>query len=255
LIPFRSNEDRFTSSVPDGRRLRSLALPLIPDLSAIKLGPSLLSADFLRLGAQLQEMESAHADFVHFDVMDGQFVPNISIGLPVLEATRAGTSLPIDVHLMMVQPDRWVESFVEAGADVVTFHIEATPHAHRVAQSIERAGGRPGVALNPSTPLDTIAELLPFVRQVLIMTVNPGFGGQAFIPEMIGKVERLADLIDRHHLDCLIQVDGGINEDTIAEVVTAGARSIVAGSAVINAFDTIAGNLDALRLAITGRAT
>jgi ribulose-phosphate 3-epimerase len=186
-----------------------LALPLIPDLSAIKLGPSLLSADFLRLGAQLQEMETAHADFVHFDVMDGQFVPNISIGLPVLEAARAGTSLPIDVHLMMVQPDRWVESFVEAGADVVTFHIEATPHAHRVAQSIERAGGRPGVALNPSTPLDTIAELLPFVRQVLIMTVNPGFGGQAFIPEMVRKVERLADLIDRHHLDCLIQVDGG----------------------------------------------
>jgi ribulose-phosphate 3-epimerase len=241
--------------VLDGRRLRSLALPRILDLSGIKLGPSLLSADFLQLGAQLREMESAHADFVHFDVMDGQFVPNISIGLPVLEATRAGTSLPIDVHLMMVQPDRWVESFVEAGADVVTFHIEATPHAHRVAQSIERAGGRPGVALNPATPLDSIAELLPYVRQVLIMTVNPGFGGQAFISGMVRKVERLAEIIDQRNLDCVIQVDGGINEDTIAEVVSAGARSIVAGSAVINPFDTIAANLDALRMAITGSPT
>ena len=229
-------------------------MPAVVDFSSVRLGPSLLSANFLHLGNQLQEMEGAGADFVHFDVMDGQFVPNISIGLPVLEATRAGTSLPIDVHLMMVEPDRWVESFVEAGADVVTFHIEATHHAHRVAQSIERAGGRPGVALNPATPLDTIEELLPFVRQVLVMTVNPGFGGQAFIPEMVAKIERLARVIGRRNLDCVIQVDGGINERTISGVVTAGARSIVAGSAVINALDTIAGNLESLRSAVDSLA-
>ncbi|HYJ13012.1 MAG TPA: ribulose-phosphate 3-epimerase, partial [Thermomicrobiales bacterium] len=144
---------------------------------------------------------------------------------------------------------------VEAGADVVTFHIEATPHAHRVAQSIERAGGRPGVALNPATPLDAIAELLPFVRQVLIMTVNPGFGGQTFIPEMVQKVERLAGIIIERQLDCVIEVDGGINEDTIAAVVTAGARSLVAGSAVINTLGSIAGNLDALRTAVSRQET
>ncbi len=196
-------------------------------------------------------MEAANAGYVHFDVMDGQFVPNISIGLPVLEATRQGTTLPIDVHLMIAQPDRWVEAFVEAGADTVTFHIEATPHAHRVAQTIERAGGVPSVALNPATPLEAISELLPFVGQVLVMTVNPGFGGQAFIPEMVSKVERLATMIETRGLDCVVQVDGGINETTIATVVDAGARSIVAGSAVINDHRSIAENLDLLRAAIT----
>ena len=216
----------------------------------VLLGPSLLSADFLQLGQQLTEMESAGAGFVHFDVMDGQFVPNISIGLPVLEATRRGTSLPIDVHLMIAQPDRWVEAFVETGADVVTFHIEATSHAHRVAQSIERAGGVPGVALNPATSLETISELLPFVGQVLVMTVNPGFGGQAFIPEMVAKVARLSETIQERGLDCVIQVDGGINAATIASVVGAGATSIVAGSAVINDERSIAENMDLLRSAI-----
>lgn len=220
----------------------------------VLIGPSLLSADFLQLGDQLREMESANAGFVHFDVMDGQFVPNISIGLPVLEATRAGTTLPIDVHLMMVQPDRWVEAFVEAGADVVTFHIEATPHAHRVAQTIERAGGVASVALNPTTPLESISELLPFVGQVLIMTVNPGFGGQTFIPEMVDKISRLAEIIHDRNLDCVIQVDGGINEATIESVVQAGATSIVAGSAVINETRSIAANLDLLREAITPRS-
>lgn len=226
-------------------------MPKLELANPVQLGPSLLSADFLRLGEQLREMESADAGYVHFDVMDGQFVPNISIGLPVLEATRAGTTLPIDVHLMIAQPDRWVEAFVEAGANVVTFHIEATPHAHRVAQTIERAGGIPGVALNPATPLETVSELLPFVGQVLVMTVNPGFGGQAFIPEMVNKVARLAATIRERNLDCVIQVDGGINETTIGSVVEAGATSIVAGSAVINEERSIAANLDLLRSAIT----
>lgn len=226
-------------------------MPIPESGRPILLGPSVLSADFLRLGEQLREMEAANAGYVHFDVMDGQFVPNISIGLPVLEATRQGTTLPIDVHLMIAQPDRWVEAFVEAGADTVTFHIEATPHAHRVAQTIERAGGVPSVALNPATPLEAISELLPFVGQVLVMTVNPGFGGQAFIPEMVSKVERLATMIETRGLDCVVQVDGGINETTIATVVDAGARSIVAGSAVINDHRSIAENLDLLRAAIT----
>lgn len=225
-------------------------MSLLRPENPVLLGPSLLSADFLRLGEQLQEMEAADAGFVHFDVMDGQFVPNISIGLPVLEAVRSGTSLPIDVHLMIVEPDRWVEAFVAAGADIVSFHIEATPHAHRVAQSIERAGGTPGVVLNPATPLTAIHDLLPYVRQVLIMTVNPGFGGQEFIPGMVEKVAALAAIIEQRNLDCMIQVDGGINPATIDPVVAAGARMVVAGSAVINDDASIAGNLDRLRQAI-----
>jgi ribulose-phosphate 3-epimerase len=211
-----------------------------------------LSADFLRLGEQLVEMAAAGADFIHFDVMDGRFVPNISIGLPVLEATRRGTSLPIDVHLMMVEPERWIDEFAGAGADVLTFHVEATPHSHRLAEAIDRLGKRPGVAINPATPLVLLEEVLPFVRQVLVMTVNPGFGGQSFISSMPDKVARLRDLVERRNPDCVIQVDGGINEETIGSVVQAGATSIVAGSAVINEDGTIGDNLARLRAAIAG---
>lgn len=224
-------------------------LEILRSERSVVIGPSVLSADFLRLGEQLTEMESGGAGFVHFDVMDGQFVPNISIGIPVLEATRRGTSLPIDVHLMMVEPDRWVEEFVSAGADVVTFHVEATPHAHRVAESIDRAGGVPSVALNPATPLSAIQDLLPYVQQVLIMTVNPGFGGQEFIPGMVAKVVALAQEIQLRNLDCVIQVDGGVNAATIRSVVEAGATSIVAGSAVINDEASISQNIDRLRMA------
>lgn len=215
----------------------------------IEIGPSVLSADFLTLGNQLTEIEAAGADYVHFDVMDGRFVPNISIGIPVLEATRRGTALPIDVHLMVVEPDRWIEPFIEAGADSLTFHIEATPHAHRVAQAIRSAGRRPGVALNPSTSLDSVSEMLPFLDHVLVMTVNPGFGGQSFIPEMIRKIERLRQMISEQGATCTIQVDGGIHPGTIAEVVSAGATSIVAGSAAINRENSIAANIQALRQA------
>jgi len=195
-------------------------------------------------------MEAAGAGFIHFDVMDGRFVPNISIGLPVLEATRRGTTLPVDVHLMLVEPDRWVGEFVEAGADVVTFHAEATPHLHRVAQEIDRRGARPGVAINPATPITVVDEVLPYVGQVLVMTVNPGFGGQSFIESMPDKVARLRETIERRNLDCVIQVDGGINEETIARVVEAGATSIVAGSAVINDEASITENMRRLRSAI-----
>jgi ribulose-phosphate 3-epimerase len=209
-----------------------------------------LSADFLRLDEQLAEMEKAGADYIHFDVMDGQFVPNISIGLPVLEATRRGTTLPIDVHLMVADPDRWVEPFCNAGADVLTFHVEATPHAYRVAEAIARLDRLPGVAINPSTPLVMVEELIPYVGQVLLMTVNPGFGGQSFIETMPDKIERLRDMIVRLNPECVIQVDGGINVDTVARVVEAGATSIVAGSAVINDTAPITENIARLRAAI-----
>ena len=218
-------------------------------VSGIRIGPSVLSADFLRLGEQLAEMETAGADYIHFDVMDGRFVPNISIGLPVLEATRRGTTLPIDVHLMMVEPDRWVDEFAAAGADVITFHAEATPHIHRVAQAIEKAGAKPGVAINPGTPIETLSEMVPYLHQVLVMTVNPGFGGQSFIETMPDKISRLRDHIERSNPACVIQVDGGINPATIARVVQAGATSIVAGSAVINDDASITRNLALLRSA------
>jgi ribulose-phosphate 3-epimerase len=229
---------------------------LIPESQRITIGPSVLSADFLRLGDQLQEMANAGADYVHFDVMDGQFVPNISIGLPVLEATRAGTSLPIDVHLMMVEPDRWVIPFREAGADVVTFHVEAAVHAHRVAETIAASGAAVGVALNPGTPLAAVEELLPYVDQVLVMTVNPGFGGQSFIPTMIEKVARLRQILDEVNPAVVIQVDGGINNETVAGIVQAGATKLVAGTAILNDERSVAENLRSLREAagvIAGR--
>lgn len=213
----------------------------------IAIGPSVLSADFLTLGEQLAELETAGSDYVHFDVMDGRFVPNLSFGIPLLEATRRGTHLPIDVHLMIVEPERWIDDYRRAGADTITFHLEATIHAHRLAEAIAASGAEPSVALNPGTPIEALSEVLPFVRQVLLMTVNPGFGGQSFIETMIDKVKRLRADIDRRGLECRIQVDGGINADTIRSIVEAGATSVVAGSAVINDSATIAENIALLR--------
>lgn len=214
------------------------------------IGPSILSADFLHLGEQLQQLETGGADYVHFDVMDGVFVPNISIGLPVLEATARGTSLPVDVHLMIVNPDIWVEPFATAGADCITFHAEATPHIYRVVQAIHGAGIEAGVSLTPSTPLQAVEDVLPDLDQVLIMTVNPGFGGQSFIENMLPKIERLRAMIDAVNPRCRLQVDGGINESTIARVVAAGADSLVAGSATFASGRSIAQNIAALRDAI-----
>lgn len=220
------------------------------DARDVWIGPSVLSADFLRLGEQLGELEAAGADYIHFDVMDGRFVPNISIGLPVLEATARGTSLPVDVHLMIVEPDRWVDAFADAGADRITFHVEAAAHMHRVVQSIEAKGKVAGITINPATPLSAVEEILPHVRQVLLMTVNPGFGGQSFIATMPDKIARLREMIDRHNPGCRLQVDGGINVDTIGTAVEAGADMIVAGSAVFASGATPAQNLAALREAI-----
>lgn len=217
----------------------------------VMIGPSVLSADFLRLGEQLEEIEQGGADYVHFDVMDGRFVPNISIGLPVLQAVHSGTTLPIDVHLMIVEPERWIDAFAEVGAASITFHAESSPHLHRLAEAITKRGKRPGVALNPSTPIAMIEPLLPFVGHVLVMTVNPGFGGQSFIPEMTSKVRQLRDLLDGINPDCQIQVDGGINAETIGAVVKAGATSIVAGTALINDQRSIENNIRQFRDALT----
>ena len=213
----------------------------------IWIGPSVLSADFLKLGEQLAELDAGGADYIHFDVMDGRFVPNISIGLPVLEATKTGTKLPVDVHLMIVEPDKWVEEFANQGADRITFHVEATPHMHRVVQTIEAKGKVPGVSINPATPVGALEEILPYLGQVLIMTVNPGFGGQSFIETSLEKIRRMREMIDRVNPDCRLQVDGGINEETIRAVVDAGADMIVAGSAVFAAGKTPAENLAGLR--------
>lgn len=216
----------------------------------IWIGPSVLSADFLKMGDQLKELETAGADYIHFDVMDGRFVPNISIGIPVLEATRRGTTLPIDVHLMIVEPEKWVETFADAGADRITFHAEATPHIHRVVQTIDAKGKVAGVVINPATPLSAIEEILPFVGQVLIMTVNPGFGGQVFIEGMLSKIERAREMIDRQNPSCRLQVDGGINPTTIGPAVNAGADMIVAGNAVFSGGKSPAENMRSLREAI-----
>lgn len=218
----------------------------------IWIGPSVLSADFLRLGQQLDEVAAAGADYIHFDVMDGNFVPNISIGLPVLKAVQQGTALPIDSHLMIAEPDRWVERFVEAGADHVTVHVEATPHLHRVVQRITDAGAVAGVSLNPATSVSTLEEILPFVGQVLVMTVNPGFGGQSFIPTMIDKIARVRAMIDAANPSCRLQVDGGINASTIKRAVEAGADTIVAGTAIFNERQSVAEALRELRAGITG---
>ncbi len=211
------------------------------------IGPSVLSADFLRYGEALSEAEAAGADYIHFDVMDGSFVPNISIGFPVLEATARGTTLPIDVHLMIENPDRWAAEFAAGGATHVTFQAEATRHAHRVATGIVDAGATAGIAINPATPLAAVEEMLPFISTLLVMTINPGFGGQALIPETREKVRRARAMIEALNPACRLQVDGGIDRNTITSLELAGADSFVAGSAIFNNRATVAENLNELR--------
>lgn len=216
----------------------------------ILVGPSILSADFLRLGEQIDAAEAAGADFIHVDIMDGRFVPNISVGLPVVEAVRRATHLPVDVHLMIVEPERWVERFVAAGANVVTVHVEADHHLHRTLRAIAETGGQPSVTLNPATPLTTIEEILPVVRQVLLMSVNPGFGGQTFIPAVLDKIRRLRVQIDARNPTCRLEVDGGINASNVRRIVDAGADTIVAGSAIFNPERGVEDAMATLRSAI-----
>jgi len=195
-----------------------------------KLYPSLLSADFLQLQKELKALEDAGVDGVHFDVMDGQFVPNISIGLPILEAVRKGTDLPIDVHLMIEEPEKYVELFATQGADMISVHVEATPHIHRVIQQIKKTNVKAGVVINPGTSVDAIIPVLKMVDYVLVMTVNPGFGGQTFIQESIDKLDQLDKMKKELNLSFEIEVDGGINEETVATVIEHGATMLVAGS-------------------------
>ena len=195
-----------------------------------KLYPSLLSADFLQLQEELKALEDTGVDGVHFDVMDGQFVPNISIGLPILEAVRKGTDLPIDVHLMIEDPEKYVELFATQGADMISVHVEATPHIHRVIQQIKKANVQAGVVINPGTSVDAIIPVLKMVDYVLVMTVNPGFGGQTFIQESIDKLDQLDKMKKELNLSFEIEVDGGINDETVSTVVEHGATMLVAGS-------------------------
>ncbi|MFW0760102.1 ribulose-phosphate 3-epimerase [Staphylococcus cohnii] len=195
-----------------------------------KLYPSLLSADFLQLQKELKALEDAGVDGVHFDVMDGQFVPNISIGLPILEAVRKGTDLPIDVHLMIEEPEKYVELFATQGADMISVHVEATPHIHRVIQQIKKTNVKAGVVINPGTSVDAIIPVLKMVDYVLVMTVNPGFGGQTFIQESIDKLDQLDKMKKELNLSFEIEVDGGINDETVATVIEHGATMLVAGS-------------------------
>lgn len=202
-----------------------------------KVAPSILSADFSRLYEEVERVEKAGADLLHVDVMDGHFVPNITIGPPVISCLRKKCSLPFDVHLMITNPERYVEEFIKAGANILTVHVESTVHVHRVIQTIRDKGALPAVALNPSTPLSTLDHILEDVYMVLIMTVNPGFGGQSFIRGMLDKIKELKSRIVSKNLDVLIEVDGGINEKNAREIVEAGADILVAGSAIYNAQD------------------
>jgi ribulose-phosphate 3-epimerase len=215
----------------------------------VKIAPSILAADFADLGSAVRAAETAGADFIHVDVMDGHFVPNITVGIPVVAALRRVTRLPLDVHLMVSTPERYLADFVRAGADIITVHVEACPHLHRAVQQIRELGAQPGVVLNPATGLETVREILPYVDMVLLMTVNPGFGGQSYLPTMTAKVARLAALIAETGRAIEVEVDGGIDVNTTAEVVAAGARVLVAGTAVFGHPGGIAGGIAALRAA------
>jgi ribulose-phosphate 3-epimerase len=213
----------------------------------IEIVPSILSADFARLGDQVREAEAAGADRVQVDVMDGHFVPNITVGPLVIEALRPHTSLIIEAHLMIERPELYIPQFAKAGADYIIVHVETCPHLHRTVQQIRDEGKKVGVALNPSTPLVALEEILEYIDMALVMTVNPGFGGQDFIHSMLPKITRLRGLLEARNLQCDIEVDGGIHDETAPLVVEAGANVLVAGSAVYDAPDGVAVAIKRLR--------
>ena len=203
----------------------------------IKIAPSILSADFSRLGEEIRAAEKAGADLIHVDVMDGHFVPNITIGPLVVKAVKKVASIPLDVHLMIEDPDRYIKDFAESGADIITVHAEASVHLHRSIQNIKECGVKAAVSINPATPLCNIELILPIVDMVLLMSVNPGFGGQKFIPEVLLKIKQLKSLITGNRLKVEIEVDGGVTVDNVAEVQTAGADIVVMGNAFYNSKD------------------
>lgn len=216
---------------------------------SIKIAPSILAADFAELGVAVRAAEAAGADYIHVDVMDGHFVPNITIGPPVVAAVRRVTNLPLDVHLMIEAPERYLDDFARAGANILTVHVETCPHLHRTVQRIRELGMRAGVTLNPATAVETLREVLPFVDQVLVMTVNPGWGGQEFIPTMPAKIGRVAALIAETGSVAEIEVDGGIDVTTTPAVVAAGARVLVAGTAIFGSRTGVGEAIAALRSA------
>jgi ribulose-phosphate 3-epimerase len=206
----------------------------------LRIAPSILAADFTRLGEQIRQAEAAGADWVHIDVMDGHFVPSLSFGAIVVEAARRVTSLPLDVHIMVREPDHLLEGFAKAGASAITVHVEAITHLHRSLQSIRALGCQTGVALNPSTPAASLGEVLPLVDLVLVMTVNPGYGGQKFLPETLGKIRQLRHTLNERGLPQVeLSVDGGISPETAPQAVAAGANVLVAGTAVFNPAFTV----------------
>lgn len=203
----------------------------------VKIAPSILSADFARLAEEIKDVERGGADYIHVDVMDGHFVPNITIGPLIVEAIRPVTTLPLDVHLMIENPDSYIEAFAKAGSDYITVHVEACRHLHRTIQLIKSYGIKAGVVLNPATPVETIQHIISEVDMVLLMSVNPGFGGQKFIPEVLKKIRAVKEMIDEKNLDVEIEIDGGVNAETARLCVEAGATVLVAGSAIYNEKD------------------
>ena len=216
-------------------------------LLKIKLAPSILSADFGRLGEQVIEATRAGADYIHVDVMDGHFVPNITVGPLVVAAIRPHTNLPLDVHLMIESPEKYIQQFAQAGANIITVHVEVCPHLHRVVESIKELGVKAGVSLNPSTPLTAVDEVLSALDLVLLMSVNPGFGGQQFIESTVGKIARLRNRLDELGLAAELEVDGGINAEIAPRVAKAGARVLVAGAAVFNKKGSVSQALGRIR--------
>ena len=222
----------------------------MPSERPIKIAPSILSADFSRLGEQVAEAEAGGADAIHIDIMDGAFVPNITMGPMIVQAIRRWTTLPFDLHLMIANPERYIADFASAGADTITVHAEACVHLHSVIQQIRASGKHPSVAISPATPISTLEEVIADLDQALVMTVNPGFGGQAFIEAMLSKISRMRALIDERGLTADLQVDGGISADTAAAVARAGANVLVAGSAVYNDRMPVAESIARIRRSI-----
>ena len=217
---------------------------------SIIIAPSILSADLTRLGDQVRQAVEGGADWIHVDVMDGRFVPNITFGPNIVKAVRRVTDLPIDVHLMIVKPEKHIRAFADVGTDHLTVHYETCPHIHRTLQSIRELGMSPAIVINPGTPVNTLSELTNSFDSVLLMTVNPGFGGQAFIDSMIDKIRRTKQLLDANGSKATIQVDGGISSETIKACYDAGARNFIAGSAIFTHKDGIAAGIRALRSAL-----